>query len=987
MRWLTLALLVALLATPAFAQRLPVRVYDVSDGLGHVRVNALYEDRRGYLWIATPEGLDRFDGTRFHTYRTADGLPHLIVNDVAEDRHGQLWVATNGGGVARLHDAGRAGDRRHDPQRDLAFSAVRLSRDVLSSANRVNALVFDWRNVVWCATDAGLYRGEETSDGWRFTRAVPHPEITMAMPSWTNGRDEHWFGIEERLIQVRGDEAQEIDLPGRGVIRGIVWSPRDGMVVAREQAIYHRTRTGWQSLPVALTPQQRVRDLTLAQGGTIWIATTDGLLAWDGGRTAAYGETNGLPDANVGALVEGSDGALWLGTWARGLVRFAPAGINSFTRAEGLPPGTPTHVVAGRDGRVYVTTEPAGLAMIERDRVRPVPGASPRFADIRRRLFQDSRGRWWIGTNEGLWTAPGPALDLAAARPLGAESGLDGVSIPDVAGAITEDSRGRIWLVANPNRVYRSDPGGARFTPLPPLPNLYVRLADDRRGTIWLSSLEQIGAVRDDTFDVRFDLAGLPERRVRAFHVDRTGRFWLGLRFEGLAMSPTSGPGALVFTHVLPPARLASGTIWCIAEDARGRLYLGTGRGLDRYDPATDTVIHLASPHGLAGSLVNACTTDPGGHVWVATSAGVSHVVPGGEGIRTPPPRIYISSLTVAGEERAIAERGLDALPPLTFGPRMNNLRVEFTAVGLGRGTTRYQYRLGGAAGDWSEPSAEGAVNFAALPAGRYTLEARAVTPEGAYSETVATLPFRILPPIWQRWWALLLATGLVSALILAAHRIRLRQALAMERIRSQIATDLHDDVGSGLSQIAVLSEVAKRDAPPASAPLLDEAAGVARSLRESMSDIVWAVDPRHDRLIDLVQRMRQATFNLLEADGLDVQFRAPSGEALDGIELFADRRRHLLLILKEAVTNVARHAGATRASIDLTLQDGRLELAIEDDGCGIGRAPGDGRGLKNMEARAAALGGTLSVTAAPHGGTRVHVTVPLSRRRTRTVG
>lgn len=624
--------------------------------------------------------------------------------------------------------------------------------------------------------------------------------------------------------------------------------------------------------------------------------------------------------------------------------------------------------------------------MIERDRVRPVPGASPQFAAIRRRLFQDSRARWWFSTGDGVWLVPGPSLDLRQARLLGAASGLDGVRVPDAPGVIAEDEQGRIWIVAEPNLVYRSDPAGARFRRLGPLPNLYVRLASDRRGTMWMASLEQIGSMRDDAFDVRHDLLGLPERRVRAFHVDHQGRFWLGLRFEGLVMSPSTGPGELSFTRVLAPSQLMSGTVWCIAEDARGRLYLGTGRGLDRYDPETQTLTHLASQHGLAGSLVNGCATDRQGHVWVATSAGVSHLVPGGEALRPPPPRIYVTALTVAGEERAVAERGLDALPPLSFDASMNNLRVEFTAVGLGRGPMRYQYRLDGADGDWSAPSAERAVNFARLRAGRYTLQARAVAPDGTVSATAAMLPFEVLPPIWQRWWVLLLAAAGVTAAILLVHRVRLRQALAMERIRSQIATDLHDEVGSGLSQIAVLSEVAKREAP-AAAPLLDQAAGIARSLRDSMSDIVWAVDPRKDRLLDLVQRMRQATFNLLEVDGLDVEFHAPPEQALDGIALLADRRRHLLLILKEAVTNIARHADATCARIDLQLRDGRVELVVEDNGRGCGPNPGRGCGLRNMASRAAALGGTLTVGERPGGGTRVHLVAPLPRRRTRTIG
>src|SRR5690606_29826369 len=117
--------------------------------------------------------------------------------------------------------------RPRDPRRDPAFEPVPISRD-LTAANRVNSLLFDARNIAWCATDAGLYRGEAAAGGWRFTRALAHPETSAVMPKWTNGRNEHWFGIEDRLVQVRGDEVREVDLPGSGRLFGITWSPRDG---------------------------------------------------------------------------------------------------------------------------------------------------------------------------------------------------------------------------------------------------------------------------------------------------------------------------------------------------------------------------------------------------------------------------------------------------------------------------------------------------------------------------------------------------------------------------------------------------------------------------------------------------------------------------------------------------------------------------------------------------------------------------------------
>jgi signal transduction histidine kinase len=159
----------------------------------------------------------------------------------------------------------------------------------------------------------------------------------------------------------------------------------------------------------------------------------------------------------------------------------------------------------------------------------------------------------------------------------------------------------------------------------------------------------------------------------------------------------------------------------------------------------------------------------------------------------------------------------------------------------------------------------------------------------------------------------------------------------------------------------------------------MDEVARLARSMRDAMSDIVWAIDPRKDRLADLVQRMRQTALNLLEVNGVRVDFEAPAEPELDRIGLTPDQRRHLLLIFKEALTNIARHASATHARVCIEPAGRRLRLAIDDDGRGFDPAlKTDGHGLESFRLRAAALNGRLSVDSAPGRGTRVELVMAL---------
>ena len=320
------------------------------------------------------------------------------------------------------------------------------------------------------------------------------------------------------------------------------------------------------------------------------------------------------------------------------------------------------------------------------------------------------------------------------------------------------------------------------------------------------------------------------------------------------------------------------------------------------------------------------------------------------------------------------------------LGPSSNHLTVEYVGLALTPGSVpAYAWTLKGASGAMPPPGTERRVLFANLAPGRYRFEVRAVDGSGALSAEPATVSIQVLPPVWRRAWFLALAALAVGGAAVSLHRARLRRALALERIRRRIAVDLHDDLGAGLSEIAILSEVARRNAGPDTAPLLGQSADLARGMRESMSDIVWSIDPGKDHASDLVRRMRQIVHHLFEAGGVRVELELPQA-VLDRTRLGPEERRQVLLIFKEAVTNAARHAGADRIRITLDVEGPDLRLIVEDDGCGFeGTGSGDGNGLASMTGRAAELGGELALRTVPGSGTRIEARLPVrSRRRAR---
>jgi signal transduction histidine kinase len=207
---------------------------------------------------------------------------------------------------------------------------------------------------------------------------------------------------------------------------------------------------------------------------------------------------------------------------------------------------------------------------------------------------------------------------------------------------------------------------------------------------------------------------------------------------------------------------------------------------------------------------------------------------------------------------------------------------------------------------------------------------------------------------------------------------------MELGNLRAGIATDLHDDIGANLTAIAILSEVARQQLPPGSEPPDGPLASIGRISRESvaaMSDIVWAINPRYDRVQDLVRRMRLTAEELFSSRGTTLTFNAPDDQDL---RLPADVRRDLFLIFKEAVTNAARHSGASTVTIALRADRTSLSLDVTDDGRGLDGTEDPGEGLANMRARAERGGGTCEIVRANERGASVRVRLPINRPRTR---
>jgi signal transduction histidine kinase/streptogramin lyase len=625
--------------------------------------------------------------------------------------------------------------------------------------------------------------------------------------------------------------------------------------------------------------------------------------------------------------------------------------------------------------------------------VRPsVPGTTHATAwGWHQTVLQDHTGEWWIATGEGLARFPKGTVDqLAAARPLALYTTRDGLRTNDVF-RIFEDHRGGIWVAcigpSGVNGLSRWDPANRRFQSVPAHDSTAASaFAEDAAGDVWIGYYDgTLARYRDGNAAIFTQRDGLAGGGILALHVDHGHRLWIastgGLtRVTGIE---TPHPD---FAPFGTQHGLSSNMVVCLDEDQRGVLYVATSRGIDAITTNEDVeparVRHYSEADGLAHGEIRDVLFDRDGVLWCATTQGISRLVPEVESA-VPPLPVLLRELRVRGVPVSLWDLGTPYVSHVTLEPDQNQLEVAFSAATFARDRPRYQYRLDPADGQWSSPTSLRSVNYSNVAPGKYRFQVR-LMPWGHAAMAPAVLEFQVLAPVWARGWFRPLLMAMGAALLFWLHRFRTMQLLKFERIRTRIATDLHDDIGSGLSQIAILSEVARATARRQAGGLegtLVDIGSLSRELSESMNDIVWSVNPRRDHAHDLTQRMRRFASDVLAGSNIEFTFRPGFPE--ETIVLSPEMRREVYLIFKEAVNNIARHSESTCVQIEISISAQTLELRVEDNGNRVGKGCGGaGLGLENMRSRARAIGGHIEFGCGTLGGRQVLLRAPVRMRR-----
>ncbi len=1034
------------------ADQYRVTYWTSEQGLPQNTANALLQTRDGYLWIGTRYGLARFDGLRLTAFVNELSVldpETLNVRGLAEDARGQLWL--NSWEHLLCFQEGR-------------FTAVSL--DAAPFPGRIQHICAAREGGLWVAKVHGLFHFIDGKVDRAFsvkdvTGSLLGGDAEIERV-FLGTQDRLWVKsscyagrvmVWHRLNPQSGTVEALNEMTGLGVTDiGAVIEDRSGRLWAGRPGELMRWDGGLSRFATDDAPGNRsVEALAEDLQGSIWIVSRgpQPLRRFRDDRFTSFGRAEGISDPDdLRCVLPDREGNVWVGSGAGGLYRLQPRSVVSLLTGSYFAMDEVYSVAPGRDGRVWLATT-YGLVDFHNgqfvvhtnqsgmgnsgsiQRVRPVledssgevwcgldhhglqtlrdgvitPVDSPAIGGTARRrvqgMLEDRARSLWITTQQGLWQRHAGGYRLWTTK--------DGLADNEVSG-LAEGPEGSLWVGSERGGIHQLKEGRIRryATPDGLLHDNAWPLRAEPDGTVWVGTPNGVNRIRGDEVRAVTMQEGLFDNLAYALLEDRRSNYW------------TFGNRGIW--------RMKKADLNAVADGRADRVFCVS------YGEADG----MGSSEGNGDQQPNAVAL-PNGELWFPTTRGVVIVNPEKLRDNEVPPGVVIEEVRV-DEETVFKDGGL--VKPETRNPKSETssksevrktriaadarvptsiqlppgrarvLEIRYTAnTFIDPEKARFRFRLEGHDQDWREADSRRQAFYTNLRPGSYRFRVEACNHHGYWSTTPAEFAFSLAPHFYQTWpfFALCVLAAIGTGLGWHSHRMRSRQRLhefrqqqALSEERSRIAKDLHDDLGANLTGIGMQIEVARQQLSQQEAAQqdLEDIAGAVRGLAGQMREVVWSLSPQCDTLESFCTYVCDYVEGFLRTAGLRCRLDIP--ERLPDRALSAETRHHLLLVVKEALNNVARHAVASEVHLRLRTSEDGLLVTIADNGRGFQANPaprpgcdrsaqGDlanltagtlhsGRGLDNMHRRVAALGGSFTIQSELGLGTHLTIHVPLRR-------
>jgi len=965
-----------------------IRQWTPANGLPASRVQCLLQTPDGYLWVGTAQGLARFDGTQFKTFG------EMNCRCLALDSSGAMWIGT-GAGLLCL----REGQVHRVPLHPALAS---------SEAESVYAICPRRAGGIWACAGNRLLRVDEGGCELASSGSVGSP--TSLLEQSSGGV---WVGAMSGTIVwdpvSAGFGATETPPHILAQIVTFVEDSAGGFWVAGGGILGHMDR-GSGKIDRLIEPGGAFR--LEEAGGDIWAGGELGL--WRVRENHLVSMNDARADFGVvSSLLRHGAGGVWVGTENNGLFLLTPKRVQMVTRKEGLAADDAWCVSEAHDGSIWIATHGGASHLVDGTWVNygTTEGLPTPFATT---IVTDQSGRIWVGTESPfVGTSGGVSLfrngRFETITPGEGATGIDFTSLAPSAD-------GTLWMLGT-GRLGAWRAGTFQTIPHPPL-EARLAFVDDENDlwlgwkTIWRRHAGQFSKI-----SLPADLESGTKAVVKR---DEAGAHWLVSESHGVIRLKDGK-----FRAITTKDGFFSDLTLSLLEDDSGRYWFNSYSGIfcarkqdlnDVADGKRPTVncVHygiedgMLSVEGNGGNAPNSCRARDG-RLWFPTIKGVAVIDPSGAAVDEIPPTVVVEEFRADGEvifsnaprfgegkAAPIKSKESNPLHPSTARNirvppgRGHAVHVAFTTTGiLFPEKERFRYRLEGRDQDWTEIGNQRCADLNRLPPGAFRFQVKACSARGVWSDRGAELDFEIEPEFYQTWLFYVACGGAVAVALggLAGYRKRvmlrislLQQATALANERERIGRDLHDDLGGSLTHVALRLEIlrlrhgndAELDAE------LHKVSSRARSAIDDMGQIIWSNNPRFDNLASLSAYIREyASEHAPEATRMHCDIDVPEQT---GVHLSPEFRRNIFYTVKEALTNVVKHANAKNVNLRMSAEQGWLRIEVVDDGVGFTATSNTstGMGLNSMRKRVAALRGQITFECPPGSGTRVCITVPI---------
>ena len=1024
-----------------------------ADGLSQSTIFTTIQDRDGYLWLGTVDGLNRYDGYEFRIFENdpsdSTTISDNFISTIFEDSDGLLWIGTINGYLNRYDKRTEIFKRFYinnyfskitTPENNFYDYPLAFSRDQI---NTITSITEDKDGYLWIGTwGNGIIKFDRKNKTG--VHIYNDPDNPNSLSS-------------NRVLDILADKEGNIWVAtfGTGIDK---LNKNNSNQDSSELSFLHYTSEDHSKSSLS---DNKVISLFEDKAKNLWIGTFYGGLdkldsvnkdfSPDKAQFETYvhnpNNSNSLSNNTVMSIVQDFDGYLWIGTFGGGLDRFD---INSETfvnfskksSSNSLFPDLEIlSLFIDRSGILWVGSHLGeGVTKVQKnisnfEIVNSLSTGKLKLNDdVVWSLFKDQEDNLWVGTYRGginILNFKSKQIKILKKIP-GANSISD-----DHIRSIAEDKFGNIWVgtySGGLNRIdhttgkvdiFENDPNNINSLSANQVLDIFV----ESENKIWVATfgggLDQLSFDKNSSGKPSFkifehnpsDQGSISDDRAYTILKDSRGNFWVGTYGGGLNKFDEKTFKFESYRHNPDDAKsISSDKILSILESSKKVLWIGTsGGGLNKFDPETKSFKMYSIAQGLTSTVVYGILEDKKGNLWLSTDDGIflfnlkterftqfgiedgaqSLEFSGGAYLKDSkgimyfggingfnyfnPDSIVINSYippVVISSIKILDKKVKGAPDELMLSHDQNFISFEFAALDFSfPNRNKYSYILQGFQKYWT--STEGSkrtATYTNLPAGEFTFLVKGTNSDGIWNENAASIKIIINPPFWKTWWFATLTVIFVAFFIYYLSTIRIKNQLEIEKLKLKIASDLHDNIGAGLTEISILSELAEINGDKSNSLLkkdLQKISDTARYLVDSMSDIVWVVNPQRDSLHDLIVKLKDSYNEFFSSIG--ISFQVKNVEKSDDIKLPMEYKQNLLLMFKEAINNAIKHSACKKIILEAYFKNDLIEIVLKDDGVGFQLDRINyGNGIKNMKDRAKKLRGDIKFESEAGKGTRI---------------